>query len=214
MSALGISIAIVEDNDDHYRQITKLLTQAEQGAEGYLVRYDFIRLKNLTSALISISVKKPDVILLDLGLPDSMGKDTFLKMYESQPNIPIIVTTVLEDASLGLQCMREGAFSYLVKSWIDKSPLLLHVLIQYAHDVSRQAHEIRDFMEERLGKFRALIPQCSWCETRLGYKRWKDEASDHWYTPNDYIITFTDIRFTDGICKECFEKYFERSSPS
>ncbi|RJR10607.1 response regulator [Candidatus Parcubacteria bacterium] len=209
MSALGISVLIVEDNPDHYRQIVRLLTQSDPGTEGYIVRYNFIQIDTLYKAIQTVQSKKPDVILLDLGLPDSYGKETFEKMYEVSKNIPIIVTTVLEDASLGLQCMREGAFAYFVKSWIDKSPLLLHVFLQYAHDVSRQAHEIRDFMEERLGKFRPLIPQCSWCEIRIGQKRWKDESGDVWYLSNDYVTTFSSIRFADGICPECYKKYFE-----
>ena len=56
-----------------------------------------------------------DVILLDLGLPDSAGYETFSGIHQQAPKIPIVVLSGLEDEELAMRTVREGAQDYLVK---------------------------------------------------------------------------------------------------
>lgn len=210
MSAFGITLGIVEDNDDHYNKIVKLLKETQP--EGYLIRYRFERFTTLDETLRKVPAHKPDILILDLSLPDSVGVNTY--SHVSILNVPIIVTTVLEDVALGIQCMREGAISYFVKEWIDNNPLLLHMSILFIDEITRQEGEIQDFIKERLQIFRALIPRCPFCINRIGIKRWKDESTGEWMLPDDYIVKYSDIHFTDGICRECLDQIDKDESNS
>ncbi|RJR33837.1 MAG: HD domain-containing protein [Deltaproteobacteria bacterium] len=56
-----------------------------------------------------------DVVLLDLGLPDSQGLSTFAQVRRQTPRIPIVVLSGMEDEKLAIRAVREGAQDYLVK---------------------------------------------------------------------------------------------------
>lgn len=60
-----------------------------------------------------------DVILLDLGLPDGVGFDTFAKAYAQAPNVPIIVLNAMDDEAMGIKAVKEGAQDFLRKGGID-----------------------------------------------------------------------------------------------
>lgn len=57
----------------------------------------------------------PDVVLLDLGLPDSQGIDTFRRVQEAGPRLPVVVLTASASDELALRTLREGAQDHLVK---------------------------------------------------------------------------------------------------
>ena len=71
-----------------------------------------------------------DIILLDLGLPDSDGINTLIDVNKISPNTPIIVLTGLSDEELGILAMKRGAQDYLIKKEIDGK--LLKRSIRYA----------------------------------------------------------------------------------
>lgn len=57
-----------------------------------------------------------DIILLDLGLPDSVGLDTLKKLHAATERSPLVVMTGLDDEETALHALREGAQDYLVKN--------------------------------------------------------------------------------------------------
>src|SRR5205807_6159128 len=61
---------------------------------------------------------KPAVILLDLNLPDSQGAETFRKVLEKAPGIPVVILSGQEDEALAIKAIHEGAQDYLVKGAI------------------------------------------------------------------------------------------------
>jgi DNA-binding NarL/FixJ family response regulator len=61
----------------------------------------------------------PDVILLDLDLPDSKGLNTLRKVHELQPSIPIIVLSGNEARGIAVEALRNHARDYLVKGRVD-----------------------------------------------------------------------------------------------
>jgi signal transduction histidine kinase len=83
-----------------------------------------------------------DVVLLDLGLPDSTRMATFERMVAHVPRLPIIILTVLDDDELALQAMRMGAQDYLIKERIDRH--LLVRAIRYAVERVRADNALRD----------------------------------------------------------------------
>jgi diguanylate cyclase (GGDEF)-like protein len=81
-------------------------------------------------------VRTPDVIILDLSLPAGGGLEAFLSVYNTAPNIPIIVVTGTDNQKLAVQAALAGAQDCLVKS--DISGFLLSRSIRYA--IGRQNH--------------------------------------------------------------------------
>jgi signal transduction histidine kinase len=54
-------------------------------------------------------------MLLDLSLPDTRGKETFLQARAEAPHIPIVVLTGQSDEAVGLEAVRHGVQDYLIK---------------------------------------------------------------------------------------------------
>jgi len=88
-----------------------------------------------------------DVILLDLGLPDSKGLDSIRKLSQIENKAPVIVLTGLSDETTGLQAVKEGAQDYLVKGQIDKN--LLVRTIQYAIERKKAEEKIQSLLKEK-----------------------------------------------------------------
>jgi signal transduction histidine kinase len=65
-----------------------------------------------------------DTILLDLGLPDAQGLGAVRRALAAAPGIPLVVMTGLDDESLAVQALQEGAQDYLVKGQIEARGLL------------------------------------------------------------------------------------------
>lgn len=210
MRSFGIHLLVVEDNDDDYRILRRILS--DQPA-GYAVNYGLSRVASLEAALYHMTYKAVDIVLLDLNLEDSSGLDTFNAIAAQKSPIPIVVTTGQAQADTGVYCMGHGAAAYLVKDWIAHNPALLNITLLYLYDLARKQSEIHDFIQERLGNFQPLIPRCPYCQPRIGYKRWRDEATDTWLHPDEYMKRFH-IQFTDGICPDCAQEIKDKLPPS
>src|SRR5262245_2567091 len=62
-----------------------------------------------------VTVKLPDVILLDLRLPDQSGLDTLRSLRQLDARIPVILVTVVRSVDSAIDAMRHGAYAYLLK---------------------------------------------------------------------------------------------------
>jgi len=100
----------------------------------------------LSEGLERLSRGNLDIVLLDLGLPDSRGLETFIRVHTPNPDIPIIVLTGLHDEELALSAMRSGAQDYLVKGQADSRLLLKSIL--YAIERQRLFMELENSLRE------------------------------------------------------------------
>jgi signal transduction histidine kinase len=82
-----------------------------------------------------------DVVLLDLGLPDSSGFSTFTGVRAAARATPIIILTVLDDEEMAVSAMRMGVQDYLLKESVDKN--LLSRAIRYAMERARAEGALR-----------------------------------------------------------------------
>src|SRR5262247_3182379 len=57
----------------------------------------------------------PDVILLDLGLPDQSGLEVYQQIRRIDARIPVIFVTVAKTADAAIEAMKQGAYDYLFK---------------------------------------------------------------------------------------------------
>src|SRR5215472_15614881 len=58
---------------------------------------------------------RPDVILLDLRLPDQSGLDVLTQLRQIDARIPVVLVTVVRSADAAIEAMRQGAYDYLLK---------------------------------------------------------------------------------------------------
>ena len=104
-----IKTLLVEDNPGDSRLIREMLAEARG------VTFNLEYADRLQTGLEHLREGGIDVILLDLGLPDSQGLETLSKTYAQAPEVPIVVLTGLDDEMLGVQAVNKGAQDYLIK---------------------------------------------------------------------------------------------------
>jgi diguanylate cyclase (GGDEF)-like protein len=56
-----------------------------------------------------------DVVVLDLGLPDSKGLESFERLSREAPSVPLVILSSLEDQAIAAEAVRRGAQDFLVK---------------------------------------------------------------------------------------------------
>ncbi len=93
---------------------------------------------SLTELINNKNNLKPDVILLDLTLPDSKGIDTFLKVKALFSNSPIIILSGIDDEETAIKAARYGAQEYLVKGKINDKMLQLSVIAAIEREKLKQ----------------------------------------------------------------------------
>jgi signal transduction histidine kinase len=89
----------------------------------------------LADALKKLREAQYAAVLLDLCLTDSEGTETFARVHEEVPNLPIVILTCHEDEAFALQALRQGAQDYLLKSKLDGK--ILTRVIRYAIERKR-----------------------------------------------------------------------------
>ena len=85
----------------------------------------------VAEALKDIPRAQPDVVLMDIQLPDSTGVECTAKIKEQMPSLHIVIVTVYEDSERIFQALRAGACGYLLKR---AQPEQVIAAIQEAHE--------------------------------------------------------------------------------
>ncbi|MEI6349667.1 MAG: SpoIIE family protein phosphatase [Verrucomicrobiota bacterium] len=132
-----IRVLLLEDNPGDARLIQELI--AEAGAQ-----FEIETVGLLSEALELLDTFDYQLVMMDLSLPDSRGIDTFHTIAATVPHIPLIVLSGLDDESLALQTVTEGAQDYLVKGHVDHRTLVR--AMRYA---LKRAEADRALAEER-----------------------------------------------------------------
>ena len=92
--------------------------------------YQYHRAQNGAGALLDAASCRPDVMLLDLGLPDMDGVEVIRKI-RSWSNMPIIVISARSEDSDKIEALDTGADDYLVKPFMPQALLeVLHSLLR------------------------------------------------------------------------------------
>ena len=79
-----------------------------------------------------------EVVLLDLTMPQVPGQQLLQQIHEEHPYVPVIVVTAANEVQTAVECMKAGAFDYMVKA-VEESRLISGV---------RRAVEIRQLKRE------------------------------------------------------------------
>jgi ActR/RegA family two-component response regulator len=129
-------ILIVEDDEKFARVLSKQLKK-----NNYEVFYS----PNLADFLDVVVTEKIDLVLLDLGLPDSSGLETYEKVSKVISDVPVVVLTGLDDEEIAVGAVKKGAQDYLVKGDVDNRTILRS--LDYAIERSKLLFRLKKLQE-------------------------------------------------------------------
>ncbi|HKO54504.1 MAG TPA: PAS domain S-box protein [Thermoanaerobaculia bacterium] len=119
MTALPASsptrVLLVEDADADARAVESVLRE---------YRFDVRRALRLSEALAALRSEHFDVVLADLGLPDSAGLATLDMLRNHAAAIPIVIMTGHDDESTAVRAVAAGAQDYLIKGSTEATTLV------------------------------------------------------------------------------------------
>jgi PAS domain S-box-containing protein len=144
-----LRVLFVEDNPADIDLIADMLSETGP------VSFRLDSASRLSMALRRLEEGDIDLVLLDLGLPDSSGLQTFHKLRKARPDIPIVVLTGNTDLETALAAVREGAQDYLVKGEVNRS--LLVRAARYAIERQRGEEALRE-SERKLRTLFEILP--------------------------------------------------------
>jgi signal transduction histidine kinase len=121
-------VLLIEDNPGDADLVRLRLVEGDSAVSVSCVN-------RLEDGLASISKQPPSVVLLDLNLPDSHGADTFRKVLEKAPGVPVVILSGQDDEALAMKALHQGVQDYLVKGDITSGQL--ERVMRYA--IERQA---------------------------------------------------------------------------
>lgn len=136
MEVQPVKVLLVEDNPGDVRLLQVAL------AEVTAVQIQLDHIGRLNQAWQYLAEHNFDVVLLDLSLPDSQGLATLIEMHSRAPEAPIVVLTGLDDETLAVRALQEGAQDYLVKGKVNGD--LLVRSMRYAVERKRAEQKIRE----------------------------------------------------------------------
>ncbi len=145
-------------------------------------------------ALEAAATRQPDVVILDLGLPDMDGLEVIRRVREWTA-VPIIVLSARGQERDKVIALDAGADDYLTKPF---DPEELRARIHVGQRTLGLIANIR--------RLTGLLPICSYC------KRIRSDH-DYWEQVESYITDHTDAMFSHGICPPCLEKVMEQFDP-
>jgi PAS domain S-box-containing protein len=128
----------------------------------------------MAAAETCLTQRAVDIVLLDLGLPDTQGMEAIRRARAIAPRVPLVVLTGLDDESLGAQALQEGAQDYLVKGQLTTRALARS--LRYA--IERKAvEEARNRSEEQLKRAQRIAHMGTTVrDLRTNENEWSDET--------------------------------------
>ncbi len=129
ISLLTLAILVFEDDQGDFGLIQNDMHLAKLGNPCEPLSWA----RTLVEGIAAAKQTKPDIVLLDLSLPDSTGLQTVHSIRSTFPDIPLVVLTGQDDDQLAIAALQAGAQDYLVKGHFDHDTLgraVRHALVR------------------------------------------------------------------------------------
>jgi PAS domain S-box-containing protein len=157
-----IKVLQIDDDEIDVRLVKRALAKCTKPA-----KFTVESAPCLSEGLNLLKTKQYDVLLLDLGLPDSNGIETVQSVCKVNSNVPIVVLTGLENEETGLEAIKSGASDYLVKGPAMETSLVRTAL--YAIERKKVAEKLHE-SQQMLQLVMDGIPQAIfWKDRNLAY---------------------------------------------
>ncbi|MBM3072965.1 acetoacetate metabolism transcriptional regulator AtoC [Lelliottia sp. RWM.1] len=125
-------ILIVDDEDNVRRMLATAFS---------LLGHETHCASNGQAALNLFSDTRPDVVVMDIRMPELNGIDALKVMRTQQPRVPVILMTAYAEVETAVEALRCGAFDYVIKPFdLDE----LNLVIQRALQLQAMKQEIRN----------------------------------------------------------------------
>lgn len=128
----GRSILLVEDDELFCEAMLDFLSDA----------FDVLSAETAEKAIKLMTTNPPDLVLLDINLPDMHGIDLLKKIKVLRPELPIIMLTASESIPEVVESIKRGAYDYLTKP-VDTDTFIMTL------ERALEASEIRQELEQR-----------------------------------------------------------------
>lgn len=141
----SVRILHIEDNPWDRRLISRILSAVRSPS------FVLTAAGTLSEGLLRIQSDSPDIILLDLNLPDSQGLPTLFAVANRLTHVPIVICSAIDDEDTAVQAVQGGAQDYLMKGKINSDILVRTV--RYALERTRIEDSLRaahDNLERRV----------------------------------------------------------------
>jgi signal transduction histidine kinase/DNA-binding response OmpR family regulator len=140
MMLKSLKVLLVEDNPGDAR----LVRETFRDKTGVRITHT----ESLAGCIETLENESFDVVLLDLGLPDSNGLETVQTFVKKFPDTPLIVLTGLDDDEAGIAAVQAGAEDYLTKGlWAEQAlPRAIHYAIE-RNEVSLQLKRLNKVLQ-------------------------------------------------------------------
>jgi len=125
-----------------------ILTALRMTLEG---DYAVCTAENGAGALKAMREREPEVVLLDIGLPDISGIDLIGEFTSIDPEVVIIMVTAVEETRMVVKALKLGAYDYLVKP-IDAQAL--RVTLQNGLETRNLKDKIRRIQKPKVEQYR------------------------------------------------------------
>jgi two-component system, NtrC family, response regulator AtoC len=128
------SVLVVDDEAEIRSLLSDLLTE-----DGYAVR----TAKSGAEALAAVAKQMPDLVMMDVKLPDQDGLGILRQLKREHPDLEVIVMTAFGGSSTAIQAMEHGAYDYVTKPFeIDDLLATLKRVFEHA-DMSSEVSALR-----------------------------------------------------------------------
>jgi len=111
-------LLLIEDNPGDARLLRELLNEQD------MQQIELTHVEYMRDAEKYLAGHDTDMILLDLGLPDVQGLEAVRRAHRAAPHVTLVVLSGMDDESMALQAMQEGAQDYLIKGQIEPRELV------------------------------------------------------------------------------------------
>ena len=151
----SIIVLLIEDDEVDAQTVRRALAKANNES----VRYSITHSTSMSEAIENFGSVDPNVVLVDLNLPDSTGKETIDQILEAASGTPVIALTGMEDDRFAIEAVRLGAADYLNKSNCNSASL--HRAISYSIErrliIDRLEHAQQEQLKARAAQKEAEV---------------------------------------------------------
>jgi sigma-B regulation protein RsbU (phosphoserine phosphatase) len=149
--------------------------------------------------------KPPPIAILDWMMPGKNGLELCRKLRQKKQSIYLILLTSNKEKSDIIQGLQTGADDYITKPF-DRDEFFARLqtgvrIVQLQQNLESRVRELEGALSQ-IKQLSGLLPICCYC------KNIRDDKN-YWQRVEDYVSANADVRFSHGICPNCYKSMVE-----